>query len=146
LETVSAGVPADEEVLVIGLSDDKFYRFQFLYAGTPGSDPDSVEVPLPNSGLSTAAEVMTALLAVLLLSSAFNQAGDEVYFPWVAQSVNPTTSRINLTTAASVTGSFGVTNVTITAISQPTLGFTGLGTSHGIPGSLGKLGAFLPGP
>src|SRR6478735_2215624 len=73
LQIVSSGVPTDRQIMQIFGPDEKPYNFQFLYAATAGNSPESIEVRLPASGASTAAQTMAALLAVLSLASAATQ-------------------------------------------------------------------------
>lgn len=146
VQFVATGVPTDLQVMTIFGPDGKAYKFQFLYNGTAGNTPDAISVPLPNSGASTAAQVMTALTTILNTPAPFNQANVPVPLPWVAQTINSTTTRINLTIPGNVTSTVAPANITITVPSQQSVGKTGIGAAMAMPASLGKAGAFLPGP
>jgi hypothetical protein len=146
LQFVASGVPTDGQVMTLFGPDGVTYKFQFLYNSTAGSDPNAVIVRLTASGSSTAAQVMTAMLAVLSLSQAFTEGGALVRFPWVAQSINSTTSRINWTANGLFVSAVAPSNIAIVTVSQPVLGQIGIGTSRSICACAGPRSAFLPGP
>lgn len=146
VQFAATGVPTDAQIMSISGPNGRTYKFQFLYNASVGTDPDAIIVRLPNSGSSTAAQVITALLAVLSAGSGSTEGGATVVFPWVGQSVNATTCRINFTANGAVTGTIAPANMAITTPDSPTPGQSGISTSRSVCASAGPAGAFLPGP
>ncbi len=146
VQIVTSGVPTDTQSLSITGPDGKVYQFQFLYAATAGTVPGAITVRLPASGASTAAQVMTALLAILSLTQATTQGGTVIPFPWSAQTINATTTRINWLINGAVGAFLIPANMAVTIAAQPIIGQSGTSASRSICASAGKIRAFLPGP
>lgn len=146
LQFLTTGVPTDSQTLTFIGPDGKLYSFQFLYNATGESNPLAITVRLTASGSSTAAQVMTALLAILALPQAITQGGVLVKFPWTSQAVNATTSRLNFNQNGNVSASVTPANMTVTTIAQPTIGQTGISPAKSVCAIAGRTGAFLPGP
>jgi hypothetical protein len=146
LQVVASGAPTDKQSLIIIGADGLPYQFQFLYAGTPGDQPTAFEVPLPNSGASTAAQVIAALLAVVSLAEGTDQNGDIRQFNWVAQPINATTLRLNSTMNGTTSPSLDPANMVTTSVAQQTFGQTGVSPAKSVCAGVGGMGAFLPGP
>lgn len=140
LQIVTSGAPTDLSTLQIIGADGKLYVFQFVYNGTVQTL--GIKIPLPASGASTAAQVMTQIASVLSLSGGFPITGPAVVYPWSYQSINATTSRLNASLSGFMGPSVAPANVAVTTIS----GNTTFGLTSGIcPARVGSVGAFLPG-
>ncbi len=140
-ELVIASVPADLSTLIITAPNGAQYIFQFVYNASVQNAPGSIKVPLPASGASTAAQVTTALTAVLQSVMPLNLAGQPVLLPWVAISGLPTHVTLNYTVPGLVSA-IGGTQVTITQFATAPQTFV---LANTVPGKCGFNGAFLHG-
>jgi hypothetical protein len=140
LDLIATGVPTDLQTLQFTDPRTGFvYVFQFVYAA--GVWNQGIKIPLPNSGSSTAAQVITAVAGVLGLASGVTFAGDTVSFPWAPQQVNSTTYRLNFLVPGNPGPSVTPANMTQT-LSTP-YGTTQLGVVS--PAVAGRGFATLPG-
>lgn len=136
-----ASVPADLSTLIVTAPNGAQYKFQFVYNASVQNSPGSIKVPLPNSGASTAAQVTTALTAVLQLNPALTLEGAQVFFPWQAISGDATHVTLNYTVdgaAVAIGGTQATITVSFTSDAAFTLGAT-------VPGKFGEAYAYLPG-
>ncbi len=136
-----ASVPADLSTLIVTAPNGAQYKFQFVYNASVQNSPGSIAVPLPASGASTAAQVTTALTAVLQLAPATTLEGVKVFFPWQAISGDATHVTLNYTVDGAG-NALGGTQVTITQSFLSPAVFT-LGPT--VPGKAGQVFAVLPG-
>lgn len=140
LQIVTSAAPANLSTLRLVGANGNLYTFQFVYAAS--TNTLGIQILLPASGASSAAQVLVQIASVLSLPGGTPFGESPVVYPWTYQPINATTARLN----ANIGGNFypnvapsGV-NVTIIAISST------VGLSAGIsPGRLGPVGAFLPG-
>jgi len=135
-------VPADLSTLAFfNNSTEILYTLQFVYnASVPTA---GITVNLPNSGLSTAAEV--GLQIQLALNAAFGLTFDNevVPFPWEVLHPTPETVILNFNVPGPWSVSVTPAGIETTADNTTQV----LSVSNGVvPGRVGRLSAFLPGP
>jgi hypothetical protein len=134
-----ASVPADLSTLILNPPSGPSLTFQFVYNASVQTL--GIKVPLPASGGSTAAQVTTALLAVLQVGSGTPLAGTLTRFPFVA--LTNTATRIEIKwlvngTAQAITGTQAT--ITVFATTAPAVA-----VDIGLPGMFGKCKAILAG-
>lgn len=139
LDISASGAPADLSSFTIhnpGASEES-YQFQFVYNGSVQTQ--GIGIPLPNSGASTAAQVITAIATVMNQVSGTDIDNNVIPFPWTIDQVTATELRVEWKVNGNSTSFAFPTGITITTESQPSFSVGSL-----VPGSLGKLGAALP--
>jgi hypothetical protein len=140
LQFVTSAAPADLSTMTVTGYDGKVYLFQFVYNASVQTL--GIKIPLPASGASTAAQVMTAIVGVLSQGSGVTIGGQTVYFPWNFQTINATTSRLNWNVPGvpgATASPAGVAITVIASFNTPTL------TARTAVAKAGFIGAFLPG-
>ncbi len=134
-----ASVPADLSTLILNSPNGQSFTFQFVYNASVQTL--GIKVPLPASGGSTAAQVTTALAAVLGLNGGIPLSGSFVGFPWQAISGDATHVTINWTQSGALVAPSG-TQATITVSGTVVPAFV-LGTI--VPAKSGFMGTFMSG-
>ncbi len=137
ISITASAAPADLSLLDITGPDGKLYTFQFVYAASALTH--GIKIPLPASGASTAAQVMTAINGVVGLASGVDFGGATVIYPWVRQGVSAVVSLLNFTSGGPVTSFSAPAGIGIAAVSQG--GFTSIGVA---PAKVGRGFGFLP--
>lgn len=141
LQIVTSAAPADLSTFSFGGPDGKQYLFQFVYNASVQTL--GIKIPLPLSGASTAAQVMTQIAGVLSLPTGVIIGGGIAVFPWNFQTINGTTSRINFNYPGPVGSTSVPTGVALTIIAPTSV--AALSSTSPVPGKVGPLGAFLQG-
>jgi hypothetical protein len=107
-----ASVPADLSTFILNTPDGRSFTFQFVYNASVQTL--GIKIPLPLSGASTAAQVQTAMAAVLGAGSGTPIGGSPVVFPWVYNITGAAQFRIDWSVGGTAVASSG-TQATITA-------------------------------
>ncbi len=135
-----ASVPADLSTLILTAPNGQAYRFQFVYNASVQTL--GIKVPLPASGASTAAQVNTALQAVLNAGQALDfSTGLLVTLPWAASIVASASTEVDYTIPGAP-GAIGGTQATIT---NPTSAAQSIGVGPIVPARIGPVSALMPG-
>jgi hypothetical protein len=125
----ATATPADLSTISLTINGI-VYQFQFVY--NTSVQTLGIKVPLPNSGVSTNAQVNTALLAVVSLAGGTDIVTGEKTFPWVAGQTGSAQTTISLTTNNPITASSFAVNVT-GVLTAGTVGVIG----SQVPGKVG---------
>jgi hypothetical protein len=133
--------PADLSTFILNAPNGQSYTFQFAYAGSIPTT--GITVRLPNSGASTAAQVLTAIAGVLALAGGQNVGGAFQAFPWAYATTGATQFQVQwqmagVTKAATGT-TFGVA-ITAGAVTAWTFGFQTI-----VPGNAGPVFSWMHG-
>lgn len=142
-----ASVPADLSTFILhapngigGGGNTGFFSFQFVYNASVQTT--GIKIPLPLSGATTAAQVQTAIKAVLSQAFGTPLVGGGFALPWIYNQTGAAAFRIDWTVPGPVVPATG-TQATITP-GATFAAFLSVGNSV-VPGRYGKNHAFLPG-
>ncbi len=136
-DVATTAAPADLSSITLNGPNGVQYEFQFVYNASVQTR--GIKVPLPASGGSTAAQVTAQLLSVLGAKSGVDINGVTFVYPWRAAQTASNIVSLNWTFNGRITSTSSPSGITLTTTA-------GTRSSNAVvPGSVGFLGALLPG-
>ena len=134
-----AAAPANHATEAFTAPNGNVFTFEILYPAALAT-AGNIGVPLASGAGSSAAQVATALLAVMNAGSVTPQGGVPTVLPWNMTQTGAAQLRVNFNVGGNSVGASGAVVASTDAIAAQSFSY-----NHVVPGRFGRNYAILPG-